>query len=226
MYRYETHMHTNPVSRCAVATVRESLTAYRDMGYQGVFVTNHFVDGNVRIDRNLPYEERLEFFFSDYEEAVEIGKELGIDVFCGAELTLHGTDFLVYGLSKEWYFAHPECVDMPRTKLLKMMCEEGALVIQAHPFRLTDWIDHVRLFPHCVHGFETYNACRTEFENHLAEVYCNEYGLIHFAGSDNHVGPKQSVFGGMESETPIRDVEDFIERVKNGTMKPFRYVKE
>ena len=81
MYRYETHMHTYPVSRCARTEVREALEFYRAQGFDGVFVTNHFLDGNVNISRDLPYEERLKFYFTDYEAGVEIGKELGISVF-------------------------------------------------------------------------------------------------------------------------------------------------
>lgn len=46
MYRYETHFHTNPVSKCAGATVEDSLRFYKSIGYDGVFITNHFIDGN------------------------------------------------------------------------------------------------------------------------------------------------------------------------------------
>ena len=79
MYKYETHMHTSPVSKCATATVRDSLIFYKQLGYDGVFVTNPFLDGNIGIDNHyfddnadttssVPYEERIEFYFSDYEQ--------------------------------------------------------------------------------------------------------------------------------------------------------------
>jgi methylenetetrahydrofolate dehydrogenase (NADP+)/methenyltetrahydrofolate cyclohydrolase len=45
MYRYETHMHTLPVSRCARYNVRENLEFYKSLGYDGIFITNHFLDG-------------------------------------------------------------------------------------------------------------------------------------------------------------------------------------
>ena len=64
-YFYETHLHTYPVSACAKAGVRESLEFYKSEGYRGVFITNHFLDGNINIDKSLPYEERLRFYFSD-----------------------------------------------------------------------------------------------------------------------------------------------------------------
>ena len=43
MYRYETHLHTAPVSKCAHASVRENLEFYKSLGYAGVFITNHFI---------------------------------------------------------------------------------------------------------------------------------------------------------------------------------------
>jgi histidinol phosphatase-like PHP family hydrolase len=221
MYRYETHLHTSPVSRCARADVRESLEFYKNLGYDGVFITNHFLDGNINVDRDKPYAEKIEFYFSDYEEGVRIGEELGIKVFCGVELSYKGTDFLVYGLDKAWFLAHPEIMEMKKTEELAFMMEQGALVIQAHPFREAVYIDHIRLFPRFIHGVEIYNANRTEFENRLAEQYCDNYGLVPFAGSDNHQGGSQKLFGGMATETPLMNERDFIDRIKRGEGKPF-----
>lgn len=222
MCRYETHLHTLPVSKCAKATVRETLEFYKSLSYAGVFITNHFIDGNIDIDRSAPYEDRINFFFSDYEEGLRVGEELGISVFCGIETSFSGTDFLIYGLDKEWFLAHPEIETLSKKEQLSLIAEHGALVIQAHPFREAKYIDHIRLFPRSVNGVEIYNANRNEFENKMAEHYADSYGLLHFAGSDNHIGPAQHLLGGMCSETPISDVTDFIERVKSGNMTPFR----
>lgn len=226
MFRYETHMHTKPVSKCATATVRESVEFYKRIGYAGIFLTNHFLDGNLNIDRSLPYEDRINFFFSDYEEAVRIGNEIGFSVFCGIEMSYKGTDFLVYGLDKQWFLDHPQIEDMKKSEQLPFLMNAGALVIHAHPCRESGHVDHIRLFPRCVHGVETYNGNRTDFENKMAEVYAENYGLIPFAGSDNHYGPRQVHFGGMETETPIRNEADFVERVKNGKAYPFRWKQE
>ena len=221
MYRYETHLHTAPVSACARATVRQSLEFYKSIGYDGVFITNHFIDGNISIDSSKPYAERIEFYFSDYENGVKIGKELGIKVFCGIEQSFEGTDFLIYGLDKQWFLAHPHIEQMQKSDELILLMESGALVIQAHPFREADYIDHIRLFPRCVHGVEIINACRTDFENKMAEIYAESYSLLTFAGSDNHSAERQGRLAGMCSETPIADEQDFVRRVKSGEMKIF-----
>ena len=218
-YFYETHLHTYPVSACAKASVRESLEFYKNAGYSGVFITNHFLDGNINIDKSLPYEERLRFYFSDYEEALTIGKEIGIDVFLGVEISDWGTDFLIYGLMPEWYFAHPEIEVMDRVEQLRLLASEGALIIHAHPFR---GYDCMKLFPKHVHGVETYNACRTDFENAMAEQYAENYSLIHFAGTDNHNAHRQAAFGGMQAARPITSEMDFVSLVKSGGAVPFR----
>lgn len=222
MYIYETHLHTAPVSKCAKVSVRENLEFYKSAGFAGVFITNHFIEGNINIEKTRPYEERIDFYFSDYEEAVKIGKELDIAVFSGIETTTGGTDFLVYGLDKAWFLAHPEIMEMKKSEQLKFFMAQGALIIQAHPFREASYIDHIRLFPRYIHGVEVYNACRNDFENKLAEAYCNAYGLIPFAGTDNHRGGDRTTLGGMQTETPLVNEQDFIDRVLNGTAVPFK----
>lgn len=222
MYKYETHCHSFPVSQCAQVSVEDTLSFYKSLGYDGVFITNHFLDGNINCDvRGKSYEEQIEFYFSDYEKGLEIGREIGIKVLLGVEITYKGTDFLIYGLNKEWYLAHPEIMEMKKTDELKFMMDSGALVIQAHPYREGGHIDHIRLFPRCVHGIEIVNACRTDVENSLAKIYAEHYGLLAFAGTDNHIGAKQKKLAGVSFEEPLVSVEDFIHRVKNGKAEIF-----
>ena len=221
MYRYETHLHTLPVSRCAQAGVEESLRFYKDLGYDGVFITNHFLDGNINISPDVPYKEKLDFYFSDYDLALQLGQALGLKVFLGVELSYLGTDFLIYGLEKEWYYAHPEIMDMPKSRELAFMMEAGALVVHAHPFRDARYIDHVRLFPKCVHAVEVVNANRTEFENRMAMEYAQNYKLLEFAGSDNHLGPRVQAVAGIETHVPLETEQDLKALVLAGKTSVF-----
>ena len=225
MYLYETHLHTSPVSQCAAVGARATVEAYKSAGYAGIFLTNHFIDGNINVDvRQLPYEERIEFYFSGIDEAMAIGEEIGLRVFPGIEMTYGGTDFLVYGIDKEWCLAHKDMDKMKKSDLLRLLMAEGALVIQAHPFREAAYIDHIRLFPRCVEGVEVFNANRNEFENGMADKYAESYSLLRFAGTDNHQGGGQALFGGMATEEIIESVEHFIRLVRRGEAKPFRRV--
>ena len=47
MYKYETHCHTAPVSKCGKASVKDTVSFYKQLGYDGIFITNHFLDGNI-----------------------------------------------------------------------------------------------------------------------------------------------------------------------------------
>ena len=223
MYKYETHLHTSPVSGCAIATVEETLKYYKELEYDGIFITNHFPDVD---NSERTYEEKVNFYFSDYEKALELSETVGIKVFCGVETTYGGSDFLVYGLSKEWFLAHPEIMNMRQSDKLTLMREDGALIVQAHPFREAWYIDHIRLFPRHVDGVEIMNANRPDDENDLAKIYCEHYGLIKFAGSDNHSASKQNKLFGVCFEEPICSVEDFIEKAKNRKAQVFAFTNK
>ena len=87
MYRYETHCHTAPVSRCAKASAEDTVRFYQSLGYDGVFITNHFLDGNINPEIwKLSYQGQIDYYFRDYEDAARAGKRLGIKVFPGVEL--------------------------------------------------------------------------------------------------------------------------------------------
>ena len=220
-YKYDTHVHTSPVSRCARATVRETVEFYKNKGFEGIFITNHFLDGNINIDRDVPYDQKIEFYFSDYEEALKIGEEVGLRIFLGVELSYKGTDFLIYGLDKQWYLKHPEIMDMDKTTELTYLMEHGALVIQAHPFREAHYIDHIRLYPHCVNGIETINAERTDQCNDLGNYFAESYGFHKTAGSDNHIAGAAKRLAGMISSEALKDETDFIRHVLADDMELF-----
>ena len=214
MFKYETHLHTYPVSKCAKAGIRESLEFYKSKGYDGVFVTNHFIDANINIDKTLPYKEKIEFYFSDYEEGAKIAEEIGIKVFSGVEIEYSSTHFLIYGLDKDWYLSHPEIEDMPKADELKLMEDSGALIIQAHPFREWKPTEPLRLYPRMVHGVEIVNSAQTDVANDMAKKYAEAYELIPFAGSDNHTAGKHKILAGIITEEPVKDEAHFIELVK------------
>lgn len=224
MYKYETHLHTSPVSGCAIADVEETVQYYKELGYDGIFITNHFTPDIDHSERT--YEEKIDFYFSDYEKASDLSETIGIKVFCGVETTYGGTDFLVYGLDKEWFLNHPEIMDMRQSDKLTFMRENGALIIQAHPFRDSWYIDHIRLFPKNIDGVEIMNANRPDEENDFAKMYCEHYGLIKFAGSDNHSASKQKKLFGVCFDEPICSVEEFIAKTKNGRAEVFSFISK
>jgi predicted metal-dependent phosphoesterase TrpH len=220
LFRYETHTHTAEVSRCSRISAVELVRVYKDLGFSGVCITDHFLNGNTTVPHNLPWDERIELFCRGYRLAYAEGKRIGIDVFFGWEYSYRGTDLLTYGLDPEWLHAHPEIMDLTMNQYCDLVREHGGFIAQAHPFREDFYIDLIRLLPRKVDAVEVINICRSDFENTLADQYADNYNLLKIAGSDNHVGYLDR-FAGLELPRRAADIHDLIEAVKTGDAKIF-----
>lgn len=225
MNRYETHCHTAESSACASAPGAVQADFYKSRGFKGIIVTDHFLNGNTRADRHTPWEQQVDIMFLGYENAKKRGEEIGLDVFFGWEYTIEGSDFLTYGLDKEWLLAHPETVTIPPNEYFDLVRSAGAYVSHAHPFREDWYIDMIRLLPRKCDAVEIINSCRKPFENEMAKVYADSYGLPYTAGSDNHHA-NQARLSGIETEETIRDIQHFIEVLRSGNYRIFDEVKE
>lgn len=223
-YRYETHMHTCEGSACASASGAEMARAHKKLGYTGIFVTDHFFNGNSAVPRDLPWRERIELFCLGYEHAREEGERIGLDVFFGFEYGVRGADFLVYNLDKQWLLEHEDIDRENARRAFALMHEDGGFIIHAHPFRERDYIDYIRLFPRDVDGVEVINGAQLGQPemNDRARVYCMMYGLPGTAGSDSH--HTQGLFGsGVEVPRRVTLATDYLEMVRAKEVKYLGY---
>ena len=218
-YKYELHVHTSEGSRDSRMSGSDMVKHYRSLGYAGVCITDHFT-GSITRPLNAPWKEQMDVFCSGYEAAAKAAEGTDFQVFFGLEYSYLGTDFLTYGLSREWLKAHPRLLELSVRDYLSLVRESGALAVQAHPYREADYIDHIRLYPSDVDGIETVNAGRTQRCNRLGEILAQEYGLLKTGGSDLHVS-RQKMLAGIETEFPLACIADFIAAVKKGEAKPF-----
>jgi hypothetical protein len=188
-YLYETHLHTSQVSAACETRGRDYVAVYRDLGYTGIFVTDHFL-GNIagcKVDRNLPWGELVKRFCEGYEDARNEGAKRGLDVFFAWEETFDtADDYLIYGLDKEWLLEHPEARSWTRKEQYEAVKKAGGAVIQAHPFRQRNYIKAVHLSTGCVDGVEAANRGNDEEFDALAMRYSRILGLPVTAGSDIH----------------------------------------
>lgn len=214
------HTHTHEVSRCASISAQELVQFYKDRGFRGICITDHFLNGNTTVAHNLDWAQRIEMFCSGYEKALIHGQKIGIDVFFGWEYSYFGTDFLTYGLDKSWLINHPNLLDLSVNEYLDLVRSEGGFVVQAHPFREDSHIEAIRLFPRKVDGIETINANRNDFENERAKEYAENYHLLQISGSDNHSGAQQRLCG-VKSDRTLADIQDLITALKNGETEIF-----
>lgn len=194
-YFYETHLHTAESSACAHSTGREMARACKEYGYTGVFVTDHNWGGNTAIDRSKPWDEWVNDFCIGYENAKDEGEKIGLDVFFGYEAGFGGTEFLLYGIDKEWMLNNPDIRTADIEKQYKLVHESGGLVIHAHPYREAGYIPEIRLFPEWVDGVEGINGAHSsprsaghnnpEYDKR-AIAYAGQHNLPITAGSDIH----------------------------------------
>ena len=218
MYKYEMHCHTAESSKCGVATGAEMADFYKSMGYSGLVISDHFFNGNCAVPSNLPWSERVELFFAGYEAAKKRGDEIGLSVFFAWENSYSGTDFIVYGLGKEWLLAHEYCDLLPAKKHIEIARNSGGFVVQAHPFRERGYIEMIRLMPRDVDAVEAINAANADIANEMAEIYADKYGLIKTCGTDNHHG-KGAKLTALELDFEAKSIEELIDAIKQNKHK-------
>ena len=219
-YRYETHLHTCEGSACASASGAEMARVHKELGYTGIFVTDHFFNGNTAVPRELPWRERVRLFCPGHERARDEGEKIGLDVFFGFEFGVHAADFLVYNLDQEWLEQHEDIDRMDARKAFLLMRQSGGFIIHAHPFRERDYIDHIELFPRDVDGVEIVNGAHLKQPemNDRARIYAMMYGLPGTAGSDSH-HLRALPQSGVELPRKVVRATDYLEMIRAGEVK-------
>lgn len=214
-YLYETHLHTDEGSRCGKTPAKEYIPYYIDQGYRGIIVTDHFY-GNVSYtpDRSSSWRDQMDFYCRGYEEALNEGIKRGLDVFFGVEQNYDGDEYLIYGVDKRWLVDHPDMVAWSRKMLFDEVVSAGGCMVQAHPFRVRDYISRIVLC-RCVHAVEVFNAGNRHQDDLYALAYARRYNLPMTAGSDMHrIGERSgSLLYGVEFDRPWTDIGDYVKAI-------------
>lgn len=221
MFRYETHLHTKEGSACSSAPADEMAKAHKAAGYDGIFVTNHFFNGNTSVPADLPWEERVDRYCEGYEIAKKTGGEIGLKVFFGIEWCVYNADLLIYGIDKEWIKKNEQLLMHTDERVLfRELHNIGAFIVHAHPFRYDPYIHHITLYPKDIDAVEAINAShRDPMYNQRAALYADMYGLPKTGGSDSHHLDK--LFGGgILVPEEINSPADYLKHIQNGTVVP------
>ncbi len=222
-YLYETHLHTLQGSACAHNTGAQMARACKEYGYTGIIVTDHNWGGNTAVDRNLLWEEWVDLFFAGYEDARAEGERIGLDVFFGYEAGYHGTEFLIYGVDKEWMKRTPELREATVERQYTLVHEAGGMVIHAHPFRQASYIPEIRLYPEWVDGVEGINAAHSHPKSlghylpdydEEAIAYAREHDFPMSAGSDIHA--VELFGGGVAFRRRLQSCGDYVQAILQG----------
>ena len=212
-YIYETHLHTAEASKCGVSSAADFVIFFKNLGYTGIFVTDHFLNGNTTVCEDLPWPERIDLFCRGYDVAAQKGREVGLDVHLGWEHSYGWAHFLTYGLDRDWLLANDDMLSWDLPRYCDRVHGDGGAVVHAHPFR--EGIDIVQLIPGSVDAVEVLNSGRTDESNRHALDYANSFGLHQVAGSDIHAVTQKKLFG-MGFPRRLKDGNDYMAAIKSG----------
>lgn len=132
-YRIELHAHTSPASGCSQILPEEMVLTYKNLGYNAVAITNHFIYQTKGIEK----EEYIYRFMRDFDETRKYGDELGIKVYLGAEIrfTECDNDYLVFGVNKEMLLEIYDLLPLGLENFRKNYKMPDSVFVQAHPMR-------------------------------------------------------------------------------------------
>lgn len=210
-YRLELHAHSSPASGCSEVPADELVRVFKEAGYDGIALTNHFIANS---DYTGSKDNTIEMFKKDIYLAQETGDKLGIKVYTGAELRFHNhsnNDYLFFGYTLDEL---PDIFDYLNTDLetfVKEYKKEGSLLIQAHPFRN----NMIRMNSDFLDAIEAFNV----HQNHNSRVavaakYAAAEGKIMTVGSDYH-HPGFEGISATRTKTLPKDESELISIIKN-----------
>lgn len=210
-YRLELHAHSSPASGCSEVPADELVRVFKEAGYDGIALTNHFIANS---DYTGSKENSIEMFKKDIYLAQETGDKLGIKVYAGAELRFHNhsnNDYLFFGYTLDEL---PDIFDYLNTDLetfVKEYKKVSSLLIQAHPFRN----NMIRMNSDLLDAIEAFNV----HQNHNSRVavaakYAAAEGKIMTVGSDYHHPGFEGISATRTKVLP-KDESELISIIKN-----------
>lgn len=220
-YKYQLHTHTSPTSRCGAMTPDELADALYSCGYQGAVLTNHFFYGNSGIDRSIGWSAFVREYEKDYIACKSAAEKYDLDIIFGIEEHIgKGREILLYGITPELLYSHPELMGAEMDTWQSVVRSTGALVIQAHPFRDRAYITApYPLDLELIDGIEVYNYGNNSYCNDMAEEFAKEHpDIILTSGADTH-SPGTVFHGGIECTERIKDGKALVDVLKSGSYK-------
>ena len=211
--KYELHSHTAETSQCAKITAEELVKKYKELGYSGIVITNHYSDFTFSLKEMFNKKLRTGHYLAGYREAKKYETE-DFSVLLGIELRffLNGNDYLIFGVTEELVEKMPFLLPMYLKRTSKFFKKNGCIIIQAHPFRPYIY----RANPKYLDGVEIMNGKSSKEENEKALMWADKKNLkIRTAGSDCHRESGAGISGIITNER-IKTNEDLLRILKNG----------
>lgn len=214
LYKYETHCHSRRCSRCAHSTPAELVRAYKEKGFSGLVLTDHFIYGNNCINPTYSWEKKMQCYYDAYLEAREEASCLDFDVFFGIEHAYgDGLEVLCYGIDLDFLISNPDIPRLDICAFAHRVHAYGGILIHAHPYR---WAGPELQLPlDILDGIEVYNAGNPPDKNYLARQLAVQTELIQTSGSDlHHIDEPKLGTAGIALPYRIHTCSDLISALK------------
>ena len=207
----DTHIHTREVSNCSRVFGRDMVHIYKQMGYGGVVVSDHyhdeFFDGIFPC--SMSWEEKAEAFIRGYREARDEGEKINFTVLLGMEINFapYNIDFLVFGIDEAFLINNPRLWSLSLKWFKKLAEANNLLVYQAHPCRPGTTPAN----PDYIDGVEVYNGINKYYYEQKYNDEAMEYAINNnkkmSAGSDFHFSNCGGLGGLVLPERPKNSAE-------------------
>ncbi len=223
-YIYDLHVHSKECSGCAASTVIEQVDACKEFGLSGFVLTNHFLTGNNCVPHDIPWADRVRYYWDAYLKGKEYGDSIDFDVLFGIEHHYRDAqELLIYGIDIDFLVSNTDFCSISPEEICDRVHSVGGFVSHAHPFRERGYIPENprHLDMSYLDAIEVYNAANKEIEDVKADELCKKLGLLPTAGSDLHFTKHIGVIptGGMEFPHRIRTSEELVTALKGGVGK-------
>ncbi len=219
MFKTELHCHSITVSKCGKTEPEDIVEFYLRHGYTTVVLTDHLNENTFKNPRygdqsGWDWETRVNFFVNGYEKLKEAaGGRLNILLGCEYRSYTSPSDYLLYGVTKDFLMSHPEMMNMKIKEISPVIREAGILFVQAHPFRDGMYVTK----PEYLDGMEVWNGnTGKDNRNDIAGMWAERYNLIKTAGTDFHKDVPGKVPVGIETEFPITSNEQLTQTLRSG----------
>lgn len=212
-FKYDTHVHTSEVSCCAKVSAVEAVKMYKDAGFHGLVITDHYCDSYFVSLGDLSWNQKIDRFLEGYNIALKVGKKLGLEIILGMEIRFleNANDYLVYGIDEKFLRDNKELYKLSLREFRKLTKKDNILIFQAHPFRPFMIPAPAELLD----GVEVYNGNpRHNSNNDIAYEYALKNQLRMLSGSDFHRRDGVAAGGIIVSEN-ISDSHEFADMIKN-----------
>lgn len=208
-YKYELHCHTGCVSRCGRVDPEEIVKLYKEKGYNGIVVTDHY--SPMTFKRNWCPQKEIDFYLSGYRRMKAAAGD-DFTVLLGMELRHYFTanDYLIYGIDEDFLYKAGNLMKVWEKDVYALAKSRGYLVYQAHPFRT----GIRRCNPDYIDGVEVYNGKTVKQQNDEAHDWAKTNNKLMVSGSDFHT-VKNLARGGIITTEPINNNDDLLKVLKS-----------